>query len=205
MNKIKVSHVESVEPKLAPPGAGVPFFHQFIFRFFVGPFVAGRTSWNESEQNFFKIGQKILSEIESLDEKQLNVRILVPPQLGLEDSSRFWSVAMCLEHMIIVGEAIMGGITQLTNDETPAITVDIAKVKPFGVMPAQECVDEFKFFINEDYRSFLKTIKNKNSNLKLNHPWFGQFNAQQWFWLLSTHQSIHLKQIREIKKRFSVV
>ncbi|MGZ3690691.1 MAG: hypothetical protein ACXVAX_04270, partial [Pseudobdellovibrio sp.] len=101
------SLAETRPPKLAPPGAGVPFYHRLLMRFFVGPFVAKKTPWNVSEQNFHKISGRILKEIENLSEKQLTTKVLVPPQMGLEDSSRFWSIAMALEHMVIVGEAIM--------------------------------------------------------------------------------------------------
>lgn len=205
MNKLIKSHSETRLPKLAAPGAGVPIYQRLLFKYLIGPFVARRTSWTQSEQNFHKISRRILSEIESLDEKQLNTRILVPPQMGLEDSSRFWSIAMCLEHMVIVGEAVMEGILQLTSGQVPPIKVDTALVKPLGIMPALESVEEFKFFIGEDYKKFLNSIQNKNSNLTLKHPWFGNFTAQQWFWLLATHQAIHLKQIREIKKRFPVI
>ncbi|MGZ3690194.1 MAG: hypothetical protein ACXVAX_01745 [Pseudobdellovibrio sp.] len=93
----------------------------------------------------------------------------------------------------------------LSENQVPPVKVDLATVKPVGLMPYQESVDEFKFFISDDYKKFLLEIKDKSSTLTLDHPWFGAFNAQQWFWLLSMHQAVHLKQIREIKKRLPVL
>ncbi len=183
---------------------GVPFYQRWFLRFFVGPFIAKRTPWAVSEQNFHKISGRLLKEIENLSEKQLTTKILVPPQMGLEDSSRFWSIAMALEHMVIVGEAIMSGVTLLASHQSPPIKVDLAAVKPVGLMPYEESVSEFKFFISDDYKKFLLEIQDRNSTSTLAHPWFGPFNAQQWFWLLSMHQAIHLKQIREIKKRLPI-
>jgi hypothetical protein len=35
-------------PQLAPPGAGLPWYHNLMLRFYVGPFVAGRAKWTVS-------------------------------------------------------------------------------------------------------------------------------------------------------------
>lgn len=192
-------------PKLDKPGAGLPWYHNFALRFFVGPFVAGRASWSTSEQAFHKINGRILKEIENLSEQQLSTKILVPPQLGLEDSSRYWSIAMVLEHIVIVGEGISAGIINLSNNQLPQQQVDIAAVKPVGSMPVSESVSEYKLFVSDDFKKFLAQVKDKDSKLTYKHPWFGNFNVKQWFWLLGVHSALHLKQIREIKKRLSVV
>src|SRR5690349_7662896 len=125
--------------------------------------------------------------------------------MGLEDSSRFWSIAMALEHMVIVGKGISEGLAELTAGNLPDYKVDIAKLKPFGTMTGKESIELFKKFSIEDYRKMVLSITDLSSDLKLAHPWFGMFNAKQWFWLLSIHHGLHLKQIRGIKKRLSVV
>jgi hypothetical protein len=192
-------------PQLAPPGAGLPWYHNLMLRFYVGPFVAGRAKWTVSEQTFHKVNGRILKEIEGLTEKQLSTKILVPPQLGLEDSSRYWSIAMVLEHLVIVGEGITQGIMLLSNGKIPPVTVDIAAVKPIGAMSASESVNQFKSFCGEDFKKFLQQVGDKNSPLSLKHPWFGPFKTSQWFWLLGMHGALHLKQIREIKKRLALL
>ncbi|MCC2679856.1 MAG: hypothetical protein K0R29_2432 [Pseudobdellovibrio sp.] len=191
-------------PQLQAPGAGLPWYHNLMLKYYVGPFVAGRSDWNVNEQTFHKVNGRILKEIESLTEKQLSTKILVPPQLGLEDSSRYWSVAMVLEHLVIVTEQVYKGVIELSNGRVPPVKVDIAKVKPLGSMPPLEAVEEFKLLVSEDFKKFLLQVGDKNSKLTLLHPWFGPFKARQWFWLLGMHHGLHLKQIREIKKRLSM-
>lgn len=189
-------------PKLAPPGAGIPWPQKVILKLIVAPFVANRTDWSTSEERFKKITNKILHEVSSLTEEQLNLRVLVPPQRGLEDSSRFWSIAMTLEHLVIVGRAIVEGISLFGKGEIPQSPVDIAKVKPFGKISSLDSLDLFKKFTLEEYPKFVSALteQQKNSSVKFEHPWFGHLNSKQWFWLLSVHQGIHLEQIRAIKK-----
>lgn len=199
------SNNQNLPVKLAPAGAGVPWYQKLIFQYIIAPFVAGRTDWVVSEQNFHKINGRILKEIESLTEKQLTTKILIPPITGLEDSSRFWSVAMTLEHLLIVSELMMNAITDLASETLPKIKVSTADVKPSGKIKTDEVINEFKLMISDDYKKFLLNLKNKNSELRFLHPWFGMLNAKQWFWVMSIHHGVHLKQIREIKKRLSLV
>jgi hypothetical protein len=111
---------------------------------------------------------------------------------------------MVLEHLVIVTEQVYRGVIELSNGRIPPVKVDIAKVKPLGSMPPSEAVEEFKLLVSEDFKKFLLQVGDKNSELTLLHPWFGPFKARQWFWLLGMHHGLHLKQIREIKKRLSM-
>lgn len=196
-----LSMSQNETPKLAPPGAGIPFTQKLFLKLYLGPFVAAKTPWEKSKQNFEKITEKILKEVEGLNDKQLNQKILVPPQPGLEDSSRFWSIAMTLEHMVIVGKEIQQAVESLTHGALPNKKADIGKLKPHGELTALESVQIFKTFTLEEFPKI--KIGDRNSKLKLLHPWFGLFSAQQWYWLLGAHQLLHLRQIREIKKRLS--
>ena len=47
-------------------------------------------------------------------EPELTEAVLVPPQIGLEDSSRFYSYAMVLEHLTIIGNAIGRIVVELS-------------------------------------------------------------------------------------------
>jgi uncharacterized damage-inducible protein DinB len=196
---------ESKIHQLQRPGAGVPWYQRLIFRYFVAPFVAGRTDWVVSEQNFHKINGRILKEIESLSEKQLTTKVLIPPITGLEDSSRFWSISMTLEHLLIVSELMMSAIIQLTSGSIPQSKVSTADVKPTGKIKTEEVIHEFKLMVSDDYKKFYLNLQDKKSELRFEHPWFGPLTAKQWFWVLTIHHGVHLKQIREIKKRLSLV
>jgi hypothetical protein len=196
---------QKTEPKLASPGAGIPWYQMLILRLYISPYVAARTDWSVSETRFKKITTKILKEIDGVTEAQLTTKVLVPPQMGLEDSSRYWSIAMTLEHLVIVGKVMSFGIRELTSGRIPDYKADTAAVKPFGTMSALETINKFKHFTIEEFPQLLPSIADRNSNLKFNHPWFGGFKAQQWYWLLAAHHALHLKQIREIKKGLPLV
>jgi hypothetical protein len=106
---------------------------------------------------------------------------------------------------VIVGKGISLGVSEMTSGRLPDYKVDTAKVKPLGIQTPKESVAEFEKFCFEDYGKLILSLKNRDSNLKLKHPWFGMFNAKQWFWLLSIHHGVHLKQIREIKRRLPLL
>jgi hypothetical protein len=52
--------------------------------------------------------------------------------MGIEDSSRYWSAAMVLEHLIEVGSRIATGVVELTHGQAASVKADIADVKPKG-------------------------------------------------------------------------
>lgn len=193
------------EPVLAPPGAGIPLPQKIMMRFFVKPFVAGRTPWEVSEANFHKINKKILSVMEGLTESQLETRILVPPQLGLEDSSRYWSIKMVLEHLLIVSGQVMYLIPELSKGIVPNEEADIAKMKPKNELSLETTVQKFKKLISTDFDQLNAAITSHSASAKFYHPWFGDMTAKQWYWLLAMHHGLHLKQIREIKKRLPLI
>ena len=192
---------ENTIPKLAPPGAGIPWPQRMVLQFVIAPFVAGRTDWKISQTRFDKLTAKILREAEEMSEAQMLMKVLVPPQSGLEDSSRFWSVAMVLEHLVIVGRQMNYAITELVSGRNPEGKADTAAVKPFGAMSAKQSLEDFKKFTDTEYKNLVKYIgsHDHNSQLKFLHPWFGKITAKQWFWVLTIHHGLHLKQIRNIK------
>lgn len=189
------------EPQLEHAGAGLPFLHQVFLRFWVRPFVAAKSNWDADAKTFEVLNARTLEMVRAAPAEKLSVRVLVPPQRGLEDSSRFWSVAMTLDHMAIVGNGIAGLIVQLSRGTVPDQKVSIAAVKPSPDKPFAESLRAFEEFADKTPALLAQKVENRNSVATLDHPWFGPFTAHQWHWLLAAHQAIHLKQIREILKR----
>jgi hypothetical protein len=187
-------------PKLQAPGAGLPLGQSLMMRYFVGPFVSKRDSWQELESRFQKIYERILAETKGLDESALNQVVLVKPLRGIEDSSRNWSVAMTLEHLIFVGGEIAKVILELSHGREIQHEVKIADYKPKCKISGSTAVIEFESFISQTLATIKTKVGSTKSNTTFHHPWFGQFTTHQWFWLLSGHGYIHLKQIQEIKK-----
>lgn len=189
----------STEPKLAPPGAGIPWIARMVLRWYVNPRVAGREPLETMRARFERKHERLREEYLAIPESLREKKVLVPPQRGLEDSSRYWSAAMVLEHLEIVGSAIVDAIVKLANDEDPGVKPDTAKVKPRGALTAPEIFASF-----EKWRAgvlpFLDArVKSYDSRRTLAHPWFGEFTARKWFWLLGMHADIHLNQIRAIR------
>jgi hypothetical protein len=191
------------EPKLGPPGAGLPLIESLIARFYYGGYISVKSDWESNREGFARINQKILNLVEGLSEEKLATRVLVPRLQGLEDSSRFWSVAMALEHLYISGTNMAKFVVKLSNGEVPAIEVDIAKVKPPGAKSGAEILANYKVFLEKTLLEIDRGVKDRNSRTRLKHPWFGALTAKQWQWLMLSHSHIHYRQIKLILKELS--
>ena len=117
--------------------------------------------------------------------------------MGIEDSSRYWSAAMVLEHLIEVGSRIAVGIVELTQGNPVTVKVDIADVKPKGGKGVQ-IIEDFQQFVG-DYASMIsKDVGDRQCKARHPHPWFGELTAHQWACLGAVHQTIHRKQLERI-------
>lgn len=188
------------EPKLAPPGAGIPWPARVVLRLFVNPFVAGKEDLGKSRYRIEKKHDLVLAEYLAIPEALRGRKVLVPSQPGLEDSSRFWSAAMVLEHLEIVGRSISEGIIRLANDQDPETKADTAKVKPPGTRSAPEIFTGFDRWRIGALAYIDSRVVDLDSKRTMVHPWFGPLTARKWFWLLGIHADIHLRQIRAIRK-----
>ncbi len=183
------------EPKLAPPGAGLPFPESIIARMMIG---------------FQRLRYDRLACIARFEAEQAGIRALVdkcPVALrgkqvliararGLEDSSRNWSVWMTLDHLRITNDAFRDIICSLVNGVTPAKPARTEDVKPDPAVSAEiegryeQSCSQLLQAVNE-----LTDLKTK---LKFPHPWFGPMDATGWHTLSAGHMAIHREQIRRI-------
>ncbi len=188
-------------PHLEPAGAGLPHLEMIISRYLLFPMACKILPWSKAHIKFQSEADKILQLIESLTSNQLTKQVLVPRLPGIEDSSRFWSVSMCLEHLIIVGSGIANVIVALSDKKSPPGKADTAKVKPAGKLSSAECKQAFGEFV-KSYLIKMKTeVADLESNLRYEHPWFGLLDLRQWNTLAAIHQGIHRRQIEVIVKR----
>jgi hypothetical protein len=192
------------EPQLAPPGAGIPIYQKLVLRLYVNPFLAGKGRLEDMRSRFIRKHQRISEAYLAIPEELRERKVLVPPLMGLEDSSRFWSAAMVLEHVQIVGSAMGEGIVKLSNEEDPGFKPDTAKVKPKGILSAPEIFAAFETWRHGFLNSLDARVRNMDSKRTLAHPWFGPFTARKWYWLLPVHADIHLKQLRAIQAGLGV-
>jgi hypothetical protein len=186
------------EPKLAPPGAGLPKLELLIANL---TFRWGRSRCSRGKVilDFARRKEEILALVRQTDEKICAQRVLIPRLKGLEDSSRYWSVFMTLDHLRMVNEVITAVISSLVAGEVPSRVASTANVKPNPNVD-QEIVTAF-----EESCERLEQCVAENPNLttekKYTHPWFGPLDAASWHFMASFHMNLHRKQIHSIVSR----
>lgn len=189
-------------PNLQPPGAGLPLWQRILLRWVIGPFVSTKIPPSDIRKNYESLNKKLIDRISSVPTEQRSIRVLVEPMMGLEDSSRFWSINGVLEHLLIVSEGVEAGILMLSSGRIPNVKPDIAAVKPknFGLDMLPRFVEQAPSLLERIDVAMSEPGFDFYSPLALNHPWFGPMTARQWYWLLSAHQVIHYKQVKAIIK-----
>jgi hypothetical protein len=186
------------KPLLQPPGAGLPLAELLLVRYWVFPRWCARTSWDDAVEMFDKEGERILLLAETLDEESLVRPVLIKRLRGLEDSSRYWSVAMTMEHLTIVGDLMSQIIVSLSQGERPKGRVGTADVKPSGQIPAPKVVLQFTQFLERFASNLEENVVNKDCDVTYPHPWFGELTARKWHTLAGIHQGLHRTQVEAI-------
>ncbi len=190
------------EPDLQAPGMGLPRFELFFARLLVG-WRASRTSRGEAFSLFGSEMTKILKLVKSIEDSACGKRVLIPRPIGLEDSSRFWSIYMTLDHLRIVNQGISDVIVALTNGRTPTQIVRTADVKP-STTADSNVVTEFEKGC-KTFQETVNRIQDLSTKLTWTHPWFGELNAERWHFLAAFHMSLHRKQIVSIQRRLTTM
>ncbi len=190
------------EPSLDRPGAGLPLPELMIAKHIVFPLLYKTTSPSKAIQTFAEESETIIALVEKLRPTELTERRLIQRLTGLEDSSRNWSAAMALQHLIIVGDGIRQTIIELsttgTSTRQPRGTAD---VKPDPEVDGDKIISDFKQMTNQFLESTKQIDVNAFPNSTFPHPWFGNLNARGWLTLSGMHQRIHRKQIEAIIAR----
>jgi len=185
----------SSEPALAAPGAGLPAIELFIGRLLFR-FKCRAGSRGEFISRFQKERSAIRTLVEGCEESQCGERVLIRRLRGLEDSSRYWSILMTLDHLRITNLAFAGVIRSLTHGRVPEGEASTAAVKPDPLVTSG-VVEEY-----ERSCDLLLSVITKSGELKTTlrypHPWFGPLNAFGWLALASMHLGIHRAQIEAI-------
>ena len=194
--------VEPVERhiRLAPPGAGLPWYQALVGRRVLLPLMCRTHSWERARRSFLREGKCVLALADSLSVDDLATCVLVRGVIGIEDSSRYWSVALTIEHLIIVGDQMLRIAVALYRNEEPPVRVDIAAVKPPGALQPSDVVNSYGEFLDRFDAAAGQVAGAAPSNRRLDHPWFGRIDAHQWCCLAAMHQRIHRRQIQAIMR-----
>lgn len=191
-----MSSLPAAEPTLAAPGAGLPPLELAIARV-VFPIGAAFTSWNSALERFRAEGERILDLVQPLSTPRLTERVLIKRIRGIEDSSRYWSPAMVLDHLVIVGNAIGNMVVSLSLGQRPPSEASIAAVKPDPAV-GPKLIGRFHDLLASYPRLLAEHVKTRDSRTTYPHPWFGELTARQWHALASFHQGIHRRQLLAI-------
>jgi len=194
------ARVESQIPKLAKPGAGLPFHEWFVAKYVFLPKLFQSTTRQQAIELFKKESDEILRLAKGLSGKELVERRLIPRLQGLEDSSRFWSVAMTMEHLVIVGNGMHGLIEKLANGVTDIPAISTADVKPHTDVDSSKVFEDFQSMTDAWVKTASNSDLTKFPNSKYAHPWFGPLTAEQWILFSPQHHVIHRRQIKQIIK-----
>ncbi len=184
--------------RLAPPGAGVPWWQRLVGKHFFLPLYC-RRGWDGARELLHKEGTELLGLGQGFDPEQLVRRVLVPRQIGLEDSSRCWSYAMVLEHLGIIGTQTVAIIVDLSHGRAPERPpVDTRDLKPLGTASAADAMAGFRDFLHAFHRQTRDEVGERDSPTRFIHPWFGPLTARQWICFLPFHQRLHILQAKRI-------
>jgi hypothetical protein len=181
---------------LEPPGAGLPA-HELAwlrpgFRFICAVLPQG------AALGLFKSeGERVLSLAQTVSTEQGSVPVLIDRVIGIEDSSRCWSVFMVLDHLRIVNEGIASIVEALTQDRPLVQEVRIQDVKP-SPASGPETIDRFVAAVAH-YEAAAVRLGKLSRRMRHAHPWFGPMTAHDWHCLAAIHSWVHRRQIERIK------
>lgn len=184
-------------------GAGVTGFETFMMSK-VGRPMLSLVPWSLGLRLFETEGERILTAAAGRSAHALTTRALVPRQLAMEDSSRFWSAAMVARHLIVVGEKIARIMVTLGRGEMSYEAVNTADVKPDPSTPATAFA-EYREFLTTFGRIMRKEIVNRHSQVPHPHPWTGPLTLHQWLNLATLHQRLHRTQLERILHKLDSV
>ncbi|MBU6450151.1 MAG: DinB family protein [Cyanobacteria bacterium REEB67] len=186
-------------PKLDKPGAGLPPIEWFVAKYFLLPKLL-KVDQKTAIENFDKECQKIQKICAGLTDEQLTEKRLIKRLRGLEDSSRYWSIVMTLEHLVVVDELMLQAATALSSgvDVSAFKPTGTADVKPEGKVSAQKILANFEAMRIKLVEEASTLNVELDPKATLPHPWFGPLNALEWLNFTSIHTNLHRRQILAI-------
>jgi hypothetical protein len=143
-------------------------------------------------------GERVLSLAQTVSAEQGAVLVLIDRVIGIEDSSRGWSVFMALDHLRIVNEGIASIVEALTQDRPFAQEVRIQDVKP-SPKSGPDTIHRFVTSV-ANYEAAVACLGKLGRRMRHPHPWFGLMTAHDWHCLAGIHQLVHRRQVERIKR-----
>ena len=154
--------------------------------------------WDSAQAAIARVSARLAGEARAMDDEAFSRRVLIERLRGLEDSSRYWSPEMVLEHLVITGEMFTNYVVTLSNGRPVEDQRGIADIKPRGGL-GHAVVARF-VAVHEAIPTRLAaeagSLRDGPTHL---HPWFGKLTAAEWLSLTAVHLGLHEKQWRAIR------
>jgi len=197
--QVELNHHNAQTPRLAPPGAGVPAYQRLAGKYVLLPAWRRIAPPRRAPTVLERQGEQLVALAHGWNEELRTRRVLVPPQLGLEDSSRFYSWAMVVEHLTILGDALAAVLVELTHERVPPGAVSTAALKPKGELDAGATLARYHAMLRRFRAAVEAPDARWDSSARYAHPWFGPLGPASWASFGPFHQAIHLRQARRIR------
>ena len=183
------------KPTLAAPGAGLPAPELWIARvlFRLKRLFGSREAFTA---RFEQERAAIRDLLATCPLERRAEQVLIPRLRGLEDSSRFWSVWMTLEHLRITNTIFAMVIQSLASGQVPTKKASTADVKPRADLTAD--VEAAYEASCDELLTTVAAVSDLKTSANYAHPWFGPLDAAGWHALTATHMGIHRAQIAKI-------
>ena len=185
---------------LPPPGAGLPALERaaldITFKT-VAVFLPDKWSIKLFRREANELLRLASGEDESYD---VFHQLLIPRVIGIEDSSRYWSVMMVLEHLCLSNRDMLDTVKALAAGIVPRGEIDIALYKPSPDV-GYDVLDRYRELSDEYCGAVQQLLQSRGSlpaAVRFKHPWFGLLTAHQWHCLTTVHQRIHRRQMQKI-------
>jgi hypothetical protein len=184
---------------LQPPGAGLPGLEKYFVKFGFRAF-ANLCSDRMALRMFEKETRELVRIYEEDESYDVFDEKLIPRVIGIEDSSRRWSIAMVMEHLTMALGEMTLAVDSLSSGIVPHGEIDVALYKPDAdigtdvIFRFQDATDRYVTLIQD----LLESHERLSFHPKFSHPWFGDLGAHQWHVLAAVHQRIHRRQAQKI-------
>jgi hypothetical protein len=193
-----MSDARETPPILQEPGKGLSFPINLISRYVVFPLFKAFSDQQKRLRIFRAEADIIAGLLAETSEVDAQRPVLVGRIPGMEDSSRYWSLAMVAEHLVMVNSGVARVIETLVGGEGDLEDVDVADFKPKGGQSRDQALAAFRANVEEVVARISALGDLRRCHNTHVHPWFGPLTPPDWLALGAIHIRIHRKQARAI-------
>ncbi len=182
------------------PGAGLPFLENAVLNVYFKTSTAIKSDKMALGQ--FQRESDRLLRIADEDDESYDVfqQMQIPRLMGIEDSSRNWSVLMILDHLCQTNKDMLQIIKALTDGIVPRGEIDISLYKP-SLEVGFDVIERYRDLRAEYLNTIehlIKSDRKTRTTFRYTHPWFGSLDAHQWHCLAGMHQALHRRHAQKL-------